>query len=332
MRNILDEIKLKARALQKTIVLCEGEDKRVVKAAADATKEGVAKIVLLGNEAQIKAANPEIDLTGVTIVDPSTSDKLPAYNAKLCELRASKGMTSEQAAKLLTDGTYFGAMMLKMGDVDGLVSGACHSTANTLRPGLQIIKTAPGVSSVSSFNLMICPPQGNQYCPDGMVFFADCGLNPTYTSEGLAECAITTANSAKAIAGIDPKVAMLSFSTKGSAKHDNVTMVAEAVKLAKEKAPDLKLDGELQFDAAIVPSVAALKAPDSDVAGKANVFIFPDLQAGNIGYKIAERLGGFMAVGPICQGFAKPLNDLSRGCKSEDIVAAVAITALQTQL
>ena len=332
MRNILDEIKLKAKALQKTIVLCEGEDSRVVKAASDATKEGVAKIVLLGNEAEIKAANPDVDLEGVTIIDPLTSEKLPAYNAKLCELRASKGMTSEQAAKLLTDGTYFGAMMLKMGDVDGLVSGACHSTANTLRPGLQIIKTAPGVSSVSSFNLMICPPQGNQYCPDGMVFFADCGLNPTYTSEGLAECAIATANSAKAITGIDPKVAMLSFSTKGSAKHDNVTLVAEAVKIAKEKAPDLKLDGELQFDAAIVPSVAALKAPDSNVAGQANVFIFPDLQAGNIGYKIAERLGGFMAVGPICQGFAKPLNDLSRGCKSEDIVAAVAITALQTQL
>ena len=332
MRNILDEIKAKAKTLQKTIVLCEGEDSRVVKAAADATKEGVAKIVLLGNEAEIKAANPDIDLTGVEIVDPLTSDKLETYNAKLCELRASKGMTPDQAAKLLTDGTYFGAMMLKMGDVDGLVSGACHSTANTLRPGLQIIKTAPGVSSVSSFNLMICPPQGNQYCPDGMVFFADCGLNPTYTSEGLAECAIATANSAKAITGIDPKVAMLSFSTKGSAKHDNVTMVAEAVKIAKEKAPDLKLDGELQFDAAIVPSVAALKAPDSNVAGQANVFIFPDLQAGNIGYKIAERLGGFMAVGPICQGFAKPLNDLSRGCKSEDIVAAVAITALQTQL
>ena len=332
MRNILDEIKLKAKSLQKTIVLCEGEDKRVVQAAADATKEGVAKIVLLGNEAEIKAANPDVDLTGVVIVDPLTSDKLPAYNAKLCELRASKGMTPEQATKLLTDGTYFGAMMLQMGDVDGLVSGACHSTANTLRPGLQIIKTAKGVSSVSSFNLMICPPQGNQYCPDGLVIFADCGLNPTYTSEGLADCAIATANSAKAITGIDPKVAMLSFSTKGSAKHDNVTMVAEAVKIAKEKAPDLKLDGELQFDAAIVPSVAQLKAPDSNVAGQANVFIFPDLQAGNIGYKIAERLGGFMAVGPICQGFAKPINDLSRGCKSDDIVAAVAITALQTQL
>ena len=331
MKNVLDEIKSKAKALKKTIVLCEGEDSRVVQAASDATKEGIAKIVLLGDEAQIKANNPEIDLTGVTIINPLTSEKLPEYNAKLCELRASKGMTSEQAEKLLADGTYFGAMMLKMGDVDGLVSGACHSTANTLRPGLQIIKTANVVSSVSSFNLMICPPQVNQYCPDGLVVFADCGLNPTYTSEGLADCAIATANSAKAIAGIEPKVAMLSFSTMGSAKHDNVTLVAEAVKIAKGKAPELKIDGELQFDAAIVPSVAKLKAPNSEVAGQANVFIFPDLQAGNIGYKIAERLGGFMAVGPICQGFAKPLNDLSRGCKSEDIVGAIAITALQTQ-
>ena len=332
MRNILDEIKQKAKALQKTIVLCEGEDKRVVQAAADATKEGVAKIVLLGDEAQIKAENPNVDLTGVTIVNPLTSDKLDAYNAKLCELRASKGMTPEQAAKLLADGTYFGAMMLQMGDVDGLVSGACHSTANTLRPGLQIIKTAKNASSVSSFNLMICPPQGNPYCPDGLVIFADCGLNPTYTSEGLADCAIATANSARAITGIEPKVAMLSFSTLGSAKHDNVTLVSEAARIAKEKAPDLKIDGELQFDAAIVPSVAALKAPNSSVAGQANVFIFPDLQAANIGYKIAERLGGFMAVGPICQGFAKPLNDLSRGCKADDIVGAIAITALQTQL
>ena len=331
MNNILDEIKIKAKALHKKIVLCEGEDNRVVKAASDAAKEGLAEIVLLGNKAEIKAANPDVDLTGVTIVDPLTSPRLAEYNAKLCELRASKGMTPEQAAKLLTEGTYFGAMMLKMGEVDGLVSGACHSTANTLRPGLQIIKTAKGVSSVSSFNLMICPPQGNQYCPDGLVVFADCGLNPTYTSEGLADCAIATAKSAREIAGIDPKVAMLSFSTKGSAKHDNVTLVAEAVKIAKEKEPGLKIDGELQFDAAIVPSVGEFKAPGSAVAGHANVFIFPDLQAGNIGYKIAERLGGFMAVGPICQGFAKPLNDLSRGCKAEDIVAAVAITALQTQ-
>lgn len=329
--NILEQIKVKAAALHKTIVLCEGEDSRVVKAAQDATKEGIAKIVLLGDIDQITATNPDIDLTGVEVINPLTSDKLPAYNAKLCELRASKGMTPEQAAELLKDGTYFGAMMLKMGDVDGLVSGACHSTANTLRPGLQIVKTAPGYSAVSSFNLMICPPQGNQYCPDGLVVFADCGLNPTYTAEGLADCAIATARSAAAICGIDPKVAMLSFSSKGSAKHDNVTLVQQATAIAKEKAPDIKLDGELQFDAAIVPSVGEMKAKGSQVAGHANVFIFPDLQAGNIGYKIAERLGGFMAVGPICQGFAKPLNDLSRGCKSDDIVAAVAITALQTQ-
>lgn len=329
--NVLEQIKSKAAKLRKTIVLCEGEDSRVVKAAQMATQEGIAKIVLLGDAQAIKKANPDVDLTGVEIVNPLTSNKLAQYNAKLCELRASKGMTPEQATELLKDGTYFGAMMLKMGDVDGLVSGACHSTANTLRPGLQIIKTAPGVSAVSSFNLMICPPQGNQYCPDGLVVFADCGLNPTYTAEGLADCAISTAKSAQAIAGIEPRVAMLSFSSKGSAKHDNVTLVQEATRIAKEKAPDIKLDGELQFDAAIVPSVGEMKAKGSSVAGHANVFIFPDLQAGNIGYKIAERLGGFMAVGPICQGFAKPLNDLSRGCKSEDIVAAVAITALQTQ-
>ena len=329
--SILEQIKSKAAALHKTIVLCEGEDSRVVEAAEKATKEGIAKIVLLGDEKAIKKANPKVNLDGVQIVNPLTSDKRDEYNRKLCELRASKGMTPEQATELLKDGTYFGAMMLKMGDVDGLVSGACHSTANTLRPGLQIIKTAPGVSAVSSFMIMISPPQGNQYCPDGLVVFADCGLNPTYTSEGLADCAISTAKSARAIAGIDPKVAMLSFSSKGSAKHDNVTLVAEATRIAHEKAPDIKLDGELQFDAAIVPSVGEMKAKGSEVAGHANVFIFPDLQAGNIGYKIAERLGGFMAVGPICQGFAKPLNDLSRGCNSDDIVAAVAITALQTQ-
>lgn len=329
--NILEQIKQKAAQLQKTIVLCEGEDSRVVKAAQDATREGIAKIVLIGDEDAIKAANPDVDLTGVTIVNNLTSERLPEYIAKLCELRKSKGMTEEQASALLKDGTYFGAMMLKMGEVDGLVSGACHSTANTLRPGLQIIKTAPGAKAVTSFNLMLCPPQGNQYCPDGLVVFADCGLNPTYTSEGLADLAISTAKSAKAIAGIDPKVAMLSFSSKGSAKHDNVSLVAEATRIAQETAPELKIDGELQFDAAIVPSVGEMKAKGSPVAGHANVFVFPDLQSGNIGYKIAERLGGFMAVGPICQGFAKPMNDLSRGCKTEDIVACVAITALQTQ-
>lgn len=328
--DILQQIKQKAAALQKTIVLCEGEDSRVVRAAQDATREGIAKIVLIGDPVAIAQANPDVDLTGVTIVNNLTSEKLPEYIAKLCELRKSKGMTEEQAAALLKDGTYFGAMMLKMGEVDGLVSGACHSTANTLRPGLQIIKTAPGAKAVTSF-MLLCPPQGNQYCPDGLVVFADCGLNPTYTSEGLADLAISTAKSAKAIAGIDPKVAMLSFSSKGSAKHDNVTMVAEATRIAQETAPDLKIDGELQFDAAIVPSVGEMKAKGSPVAGHANVFVFPDLQSANIGYKIAERLGGFMAFGPICQGFAKPMNDLSRGCNTGDIVACVAITALQTQ-
>lgn len=329
--SFAEELKKRAGEKQRTIVLCEGEDKRVVEAAQRCIEEGVAKIILLGKESEIKAANPDADLTGVEIINPATSPKLEEYANLLYELRKAKGMTEEQAKEQAKDATFFGALMLKSGDADGLVSGACHSTANTLRPGLQIIKTAPGVKSVSSFNLMIAPAGGNKYMDGDVLVFADCGLNPTYTSEGLAECALATAESAKAIAGINPCVAMLSFSTMGSAKHDNVTLVQEATRIAKEKAPDLALDGELQFDAALVPEVAAIKAPKSAVAGHANVFIFPDLQSGNIGYKIAERLGGFQAVGPICQGFAKPLNDLSRGCKASDIVLAVAITALQVK-
>lgn len=329
--SFAEELKKRAGEKQRTIVLCEGEDKRVVEAAQRCVEEGVAKIILLGKESEIKAANPDADLTGVEIINPATSPKLEEYANLLYELRKAKGMTEEQAKEQAKDATFFGALMLKSGDADGLVSGACHSTANTLRPGLQIIKTAPGVKSVSSFNLMIAPAGGNKYMDGDVLVFADCGLNPTYTSEGLAECALATAESAKAIAGIKPCVAMLSFSTMGSAKHDNVTLVQEATRIAKEKAPDLALDGELQFDAALVPEVAAIKAPKSAVAGHANVFIFPDLQSGNIGYKIAERLGGFQAVGPICQGFAKPLNDLSRGCKASDIVLAVAITALQVK-
>ena len=327
--TIVQEIKKKASVLDKKIVLCEGEDSRVVEAAGICAQEHIAKIVLLGNPDRIKADNPDVDLSEVEIVDPATSPKLGEYASLLYELRKAKGMTEEQAKEQAKDATFFGALMLKAGDVDGLVSGACHSTANTLRPCLQIIKTAPGVSAVSSFNLMVAPFGGNEYVPDGVLVFADCGLNPTYTAEGLADCALATAKSAKEIAGVDPKVAMLSFSTMGSAKHDYVTLVQEATKIAKEKAPDLALDGELQFDAALVPSVAKLKAPNSPVAGQANVLIFPDLQSGNIGYKIAERLGGFQAIGPICQGFAKPLNDLSRWCKASDIVCAVAITALQ---
>ncbi len=325
--TVIEEIKKKAAALNRRIVLCEGEDSRVVEAASACVDEGLARIVLLGDAEKIKADNPGIDLTNVEIVDPATSPNLDTYANLLYELRKSKGMTLEEAKEQAKDPTFFGALMLKIGDVDGLVSGACHSTANTLRPGLQIIKTAPGVSAVTSFNLMVA---NHKYAEDGVLVFADCGLNPTYTAEGLADCAIATAKSAKAIAGIEPRVAMLSFSTKGSAKHDLVTLVQEATKIAQEKAPDLAIDGELQLDAALVPEVAALKAPDSKVAGHANVLIFPDLQSGNIGYKLVERLGGFDAVGPICQGFDKPLNDLSRGCKTSDIVCAVAITAVQT--
>ena len=329
MKNILDEIKAKAKALHKKIVLCEGEDKRVVKAAADATKEGIAEIVLLGNEAEIKAANPDVDLTGVTIVDPLTSPRLPEYNAKLCELRASKGMTPDQAEKLLKDSTYFGAMMLKMGDVDGLVSGACHSTANTLRPCLQVIKTKPGTKLVSAFFLMEVPDC--ELGDNGTFVFADCGLNQNPNPEELAAIAVSSAESFKMLTGHEPKVAMLSHSSKGSASHADVDKVVEATKIAKEMAPELELDGELQLDAAIVPEIGESKAPGSPVAGHANVLVFPDLDAGNIGYKLVQRLGKAEAYGPLTQGIAAPVNDLSRGCSAEDIVGVVAITAVQAQ-
>ena len=330
--KFLAQIKKKAAALDKRIVLCEGEDSRVVRAAAAAVHEGIAKITLLGDPEDIRKKNPDVNLDGVDIVFPATSEKREEYASLLYELRKAKGMTKEEADKLSYDNTYFGVLMLKAGDVDGLVSGACHSTANTLRPGLQIVKAAPGVPLVSSYFLMIAPDCGNSYCEDGAFIYSDCGLNENPNSEQLAEIAIISAKTAKQIAGLEPRVAMLSFSTKGSAKHADIDKVVNALALAKEKVPELLIDGELQLDAAIVPSVAKSKAPGSKVAGHANVLIFPDLDAGNIGYKLTERLGGFMAVGPLCQGFAKPINDLSRGCKSEDIVAAVAITALQTQM
>ncbi|MBR6789225.1 MAG: phosphate acetyltransferase [Clostridia bacterium] len=333
MGSMLEQIKKNAASLNKTIVLCEGEDKRVIDAAAQITKEGVAKIVLVGNYDECKRISPDADLTGVTVIDPEASELTAKYANILYEARKSKGMTPELALEAAKDRTMFGALMLKAGDVDGYVSGACHSTANTLRPGLQVIKTAPNTNIVSSCFIMIAPENGNEFAPDGALVFGDCALNICPTAEQLAEIAVSSAQTAKSIAGLDPKVAMLSFSTKGSGNdakfYDTVTKVQQATAKAKELAPELKIDGEYQFDAAIVPKVAKIKAPDSEIAGQANVFVFPDINAGNIGYKIAERLGGFIAVGPICQGFAKPLNDLSRGCSTDDIVLTVAVTALQ---
>ncbi len=331
--SLLEEIKAKAKSLKKTIVLCEGEDKRVVQAAAQITKEGIAKIVLIGNEEECKRVAPEIDLTGITLIDPLTSNKTAEYANILYEARKAKGMTEEQALAQAKDRTMFGALMLKAGDVDGYVSGACHSTANTLRPGLQVVKTAPGIKTVSSCFIMIAPDKNNPYNPDGVAVFADCAINIEPDAQQLADIAVSSARTAQAIAGIEPRVAMLSFSTKGSGNDDkffkSVPKVQEATALAKAMAPELALDGEFQFDAAVAPEVGLLKAPDSKVAGHANVFVFPNINAGNIGYKIAQRFGNYMAVGPVCQGFAKPLNDLSRGCSVEDIVATVAVTALQ---
>ena len=332
---LLREIKERAASRKKTIVLCEGEDKRVVEAAAQITAQGIAKIVLIGNEKECKKVAPDVDLTGITLVDPLTSDKTEEYAKILYEARKAKGMTEEHAKEQAKDRTMFGALMLKAGDVDGYVSGACHSTANTLRPGLQVIKTAPGIKSVSSCFIMIAPNKENPYNPDGVAVFADCAINIEPTAEELADIAISSAKTAKNIAGIEPKVAMLSFSTKGSGNDDKYTQsvpkMQKATELAQAAAPDLAIDGEFQFDAAVAPEVGQLKAPNSFVAGHANVFVFPNINAGNIGYKIAQRFGGYMAIGPICQGFAKPLNDLSRGCDVEDIVATVAVTALQAE-
>ena len=345
MAKILDQILENAKKLQKTVVLPEGEDARVVKAAELIAKQGLSKIVLLGNEEEIKKNNPEVCLDGVCVVDPVSYEKTINYAEILFEARKGKinkktGLPEyadiESAkASILKDYTMYAALMLKAGDVDGLVSGACHSTANTLRPGLQVIKTAPGINTVSSSFVMIAPDGGNQYLPDGVAVFADCAINIEPDANQIADIAISSAETAKNIAGIEPRVAMLSFSTKGSGNDDkffkSVPKMQQATEIAKQNAPDLILDGEFQFDAAVAPEVGKLKAPNSKVAGNANVFIFPNINAGNIGYKIAQRFGNFLALGPICQGFAKPINDLSRGCSVEDIVAVVAITALQAE-
>ena len=324
MSDFLARMKSAAKADKKTIVLPEGEDPRTIEAAKKIVEEGLANLVILGDPEQIK-------IDGVTVIDPRTAEKKQAYAEKFAELRAKKGVTLPEALEQMNDATYFGTMMVKMGDADGLVSGACHSTANTLRPALQILKTAPGTKLVSAFFIMCT--KSPEFGADGTLLFADCGLNINPNADELSEIALASAESWKAfMPGVDPKVAMLSFSTMGSAKGDVPTKVQEAVKLANEKNPELALDGDLQLDAALVQSVADLKAPQSKVAGNANILVFPDLEAGNIGYKLVQRFGGAEAYGPVLQGIAKPVNDLSRGCSADDIMGVVAITAVQAQM
>ena len=327
--EFIDTIKAKAKSNVKHIVLPEGEEIRNVQAAVMIRDQGLAKLTLLGNPAKVKAVAAGADLTGIDIIDPADSDKAPLYAATLYDLRKAKGMTEEEAAKKVADPMYYGIMMVKLGDADGLVSGAIHSTGDMLRPALQVIKSKPGMKTVSSCFLMECPDKS--YGDNGVLIFADCAVNIEPDAEQLANIALGAADSARSLAGMEPRVAMLSFSTKGSAKHDNVTKVQEATRIAKEMAPDLALDGELQLDAALVEKVGQLKAPGSKVAGHANTLVFPDLDAGNIGYKLVQRLAHAEAYGPILQGIAKPCNDLSRGCSAEDIVATVAITACQAQ-
>lgn len=329
--NFIEEIKKKAKLDLKTICLPEAEDIRVLKAANKVQTEGFAKIILIGNkENTIKIAKSNnIDISNIELIDPESSNKFKEYSKTFYELRKNKGMTEENANEIIKNPVYFGMMMVKLGDADGLVSGAAHSTADTLRPALQILKTAPGTKLVSAFFLMNVP--NCEYGEDGIFVFADSGLNENPDSDKLAEIAASSAKSFEHLIGKEAKVGMLSYSTYGSAKSELIEKVIEATKLLKERYPEIKADGELQLDAAIIPEIAASKAPGSSVAGSCNTLVFPNLDAGNIGYKLVQRLAKAEAYGPLCQGIAKPVNDLSRGCSVDDIVGVVAITAVQGQ-
>ncbi|MCR5304183.1 MAG: phosphate acetyltransferase [Lachnospiraceae bacterium] len=333
MASFIEQIKEKAKKERKRIVLPEPDDKRTLYAADAILKEGLAEIVLVGDEQDIASGEKwlEIDLSGAKIINPKKTDLLDKYTEVLYETRKEKGMTPEQAReKLLNDKLTFGVTMVKANDADGMVAGACHATSDTLRPALQILKTAPGVKLVSGFFVVVVPDC--KMGDNGVFIFADSGLNQDPDPDQLAEIAHSSAKSFQGLIGDHPEVAMLSHSTKGSAKHPLVDKVTEAVRIAHERYPNLDLDGELQLDAAIVPEVAKLKAPGSTVAGHANVLVFPNLDAGNIGYKLVQRLGKAEAYGPMLQGIAKPVNDLSRGCSWEDIVGVVALTAVQCQI
>ena len=328
---LMDTIKVKAKMNKKHILLPEGSEERTVQAVALIKAEGIAEVTLLGKTDEILATAEKFNVTldGVSLVDPEKDPDFAAYVSEYYEMRKDKGLTLEGAEKMMKDTKFFASMMIKKGRADGMVAGAISTTGDTLRPGLQIIKMAKGISVVSSCFIMEL--QNKAYGDEGMMIFGDCAVNPNPTAEQLAAIAISSAQTAQCLCGMQPRVAMLSFSTKGSAKHELVDKVVAATRIVHELAPELNVDGELQADAALVPKVGQLKCPGSPVAGKANVMIFPDLQAGNIGYKLVQRLAGAEAIGPICQGFRNPINDLSRGCSVEDIVSVVAITAVQAQ-